>query len=69
MKITLNYREEILDTSKESITINELLKLKKFSFTRLVVKINGTLIKRENFDSASFQENDNVEIIHMISGG
>ncbi|PKL81633.1 MAG: thiamine biosynthesis protein ThiS [Ignavibacteriae bacterium HGW-Ignavibacteriae-3] len=69
MKITLNHRDDVLDTSKESITINELLKLKKFSFTRLVVKINGTLIKRENFDSASFKENDNVEIIHMISGG
>lgn len=69
MKITLNHREEILDTSNVNLTINELLKLKKFSFTRLVVKINGTLIKRENFDSASFQENDNVEIIHMISGG
>lgn len=69
MKITLNHREEILDTLNVTLTINELLKLKKFSFTRLVVKINGTLIKRENFDSASFKENDNVEIIHMISGG
>lgn len=69
MNIILNHREDVLDTPKESLTINELLKLKKFSFTRLVVKINGTLIKRENFDSASFKENDNVEIIHMISGG
>ncbi len=69
MKIILNNREEILNTTKGNLTINELLKLKKFSFTRLVVKINSKLIKRENFDSASFQENDNVEIIHMISGG
>lgn len=69
MKIILNNREEILETSNASLSINELLKLKKFSFTRLVVKINGKLIKRENFDSTSFQENANVEIIHMISGG
>ena len=69
MKITLNHRAEVLETPKESLTINELLKLKKFSFTRLVVKINGKLVKRENYDAASFRENDNVEIIHMISGG
>ncbi len=69
MKIILNHREEFLETSNASLTINELLKLKKFSFTRLVVKINGKLVKRENFDLASFSENDNVEIIHMISGG
>ncbi|MFA7227652.1 MAG: sulfur carrier protein ThiS [Melioribacteraceae bacterium] len=69
MKITLNHRADILETSKEKLTINELLKLKKFSFTRLVVKINGTLIRREDYDSASLKENDNVEIIHMISGG
>jgi sulfur carrier protein len=69
MKITLNHRADVLDTPKKFLTINELLKLKKFSFTRLVVKINGTLIKRENFDLASLKENDNVEIIHMISGG
>jgi thiamine biosynthesis protein ThiS len=69
MKIILNHRDEVLKTTKENLTINELLKLKKFSFTRLVVKINGKLVKRENFDSVSFQENDNVEIIHMISGG
>ena len=69
MKITLNHRAEVLETPKESLTINELLKLKKFSFTRLVVKINGKLVKRENYDADSFRENDNVEIIHMISGG
>ena len=69
MKIILNHREEVLKTTKENLTIIELLKLKKFSFTRLVVKINGKLVKRENFDSVSFKENDNVEIIHMISGG
>lgn len=69
MKIILNDIEEILETSEESLSISELLKLKKFSFTRLVVQINGELIKRENFDSALFKEGDKVDVIHMISGG
>ncbi len=69
MNIILNHRNEILDSEKDSLSVNELLKLKKFSFTRLIVKINGKIVKREYFETASVKENDNVEIIHMISGG
>jgi thiamine biosynthesis protein ThiS len=69
MQITLNNRIEILDIEKDKLTINELLKLKKYSFTRLIVKINGKIVKREHFDDITFSENDNVEVIHMISGG
>ena len=69
MQITLNNRIEILDIEKDKLTINELLKLKKYSFTRLIVKINCKIVKREHFDDITFSENDNVEVIHMISGG
>ena len=69
MKIILNSKEEILDTVKPSLTINEVRAIKKYSFKSLVVKINGQLVKRENFDSAECREGDNVEIIHLISGG
>lgn len=69
MKIILNNKEEILDTSKTSLTINEVRALKKYSFRNLIVKINGQLIKRENFDSAEVRKGDNVEIIHLIAGG
>jgi len=69
MKITLNNREETLDTAKASLTMTELFELKKFSFRNLVVKINGQLIKRDDYASASFKEGDKVDVIHMISGG
>lgn len=69
MKVILNNKEEILDTAKESMTINDLLALKKFSFKNLVIKINGQLIRREDRDKAVFQEGDCVEVIHLISGG
>lgn len=69
MKVILNNKEEILDTAKESITINDLLALKKFSFKSLVIKINGQLIRREDRDKAVFREGDRVEVIHLISGG
>jgi len=69
MKITLNNREEILDTNKSILTITELFELRKFSFKNLVVKINGRLIKWDEYASASFKEGDKVDVIHMISGG
>ncbi len=69
MNITLNNREETLDTNKEILSIAELFELKKFSFKNLVVKINGTLVKRDEYQSAYFKNGDKVDVIHMISGG
>ena len=69
MKIVLNNREEFLETIKQSLTISELLVLKNYSFKSLVIKINGDLIKREKRETASFREGDQVEVIHLISGG
>ncbi len=69
MKITLNSKEEFLDTPKIALTINEVRALKKYSFRNLIIRINGQLVKRENFDSAEVREGDNVEIIHLIAGG
>lgn len=69
MKINLNNRDEVLDTNKEILTITELFEIKKFSFKNLVVKINGRLIKRDEYTSATFKDGDKVDVIHMISGG
>lgn len=69
MKITLNNREEVLDTAKSVLTMKELFDLRKFTFKNLVVKINGELIKRDEYATASFKEGDKVDVIHMISGG
>lgn len=69
MKVILNNKEEILETSKSSLSIAELLVLKKYSFKSLVIKINGRLIKQENRETAQFREGDRVEVIHLISGG
>lgn len=69
MKITLNNREEIIETDKTVLTITELFEIKKFSFKNLVVKINGTLIKRDEYAGTAFKDGDKVDVIHMISGG
>ena len=69
MKITLNNNIEVIETSEDRLTINQLLQIKKYSFKNLVVKINDVLVKRDSYDNAKFKDGDKVDVIHMISGG
>jgi sulfur carrier protein len=67
MKITLNNNPESFDAEK--LTISELLKIKNFTFKMLIIKVNGTLIKKETYDTAMVSEGDDVNVLHLISGG
>ena len=67
MKILLNNREE--EFSKESITVNEMISLKNFSFKMRIVKINGVLISKEKYDSTIIHERDDVHMLYLMSGG
>jgi len=68
MKIILNNNIEILDENKVR-TIRDLLELKNFSFKLLVVKINGRLIPKIDYDVATIHDGDDVMILHLMSGG
>ena len=67
MKIILNNREETF--SPDSLTITKLLEEKKFSFKMLVIKINGKLIKKGEYETTTVQDGDDVMVLHLISGG
>ncbi len=67
MEITLNNRPESINLN--SLTVNELLKVKNFTFRMLVIKINGKLIKKDQYDNAKIKDGDNVIVMHLVSGG
>jgi len=67
MNITLNNRPEHFEPDK--LTISDILKHKNFTFKMMVVKINGQLIKKDRYQAAEVTDGDDVQIIHMISGG
>lgn len=67
MKIILNNRDE--EFSKDSITVTEMLLLKKFSFRMRIIKINGNLITKENYDTTVINHGDNVQMLYLMSGG
>jgi thiamine biosynthesis protein ThiS len=67
MKVILNNREE--EFQRDKLTVSEMLELKKFSFRMRIVKINGTFIPRDKYDSALIHEGDNIQMIYLMSGG
>jgi len=69
MDIILNHRPESIETPQRSITITELLKIKNFSYKMLIVKINENLIVKDDYSTATVKEGDNVQVIHLITGG
>jgi len=67
MEITINNKVEIFEEDK--LSINDILKLKNFTFKMLIIKVNDKLIKKEDYDNTLIYNNDNIAIIHLISGG
>jgi len=68
MQITLNNKLAQID-GYESVTVSELLKIKKFTFKFLAVRINGSPVLPTNFDNFVIKEGDQVVVLHLISGG
>ncbi|NQU32530.1 MAG: sulfur carrier protein ThiS [Bacteroidetes bacterium] len=67
MNITLNNRPESFNNEK--LTITEILELKNYTFKMMVVKINGELIRKPQYPIAQVVDSDDVQILHLISGG
>lgn len=67
MNIILNNNNESFEF--DTLSITELLALKKFTFKMLIIKINGQLIKQENYSNAYIKDGDEVMVLHLISGG
>ncbi|MBK7028884.1 MAG: sulfur carrier protein ThiS [Bacteroidales bacterium] len=67
MKIILNNREEIVES--EQLTVDQLLKYKNFSFKMLVIKVNGKLVKKSEYETTLVNDGDDVMVLHLISGG
>jgi thiamine biosynthesis protein ThiS len=69
MNLVINNRPEILDVKAGTINIEELLIAKNFTYKMLMVRVNGKNVKRDDYQTTLIRENDNVEVIHLISGG
>lgn len=67
MTIHLNNNSETFPG--ENLSVAELLKIKNFTFKMLVIKINGELVKKTEYDTTMVKDGDDVKVLHLISGG
>ena len=65
-KITVN--GHVIDW-EENLTVRKVLREMNYVFKMLVIKVNGTLVKREKYDTFVIPKNAEVKVIHLISGG
>lgn len=69
MKLIINHNSEVIETSQQSITVAELLKIKSFTYKMLIVKVNDALILKDDYSTVNVKEGDNVMVIHLMTGG
>jgi sulfur carrier protein len=67
MRILLNNREE--EFGDKSMSVSDMLILKKFSYKMRIIKINGTLIPKDKYDSTIIHDGDDVQMLYLMSGG
>ena len=65
-KITVN--DNIIDW-EENMTITRILKIMNYTFRMLVVKVDGQLIKKNEYESTIVSADADVKVIHLMSGG
>ena len=63
----LNNRE--FEHYEGNMTISDVIEIMRFTYPRLVVKVNGRLIQKNDYDSTILNENDDVKIHHLLAGG
>jgi thiamine biosynthesis protein ThiS len=54
---------------QDGLTVKKLLEIKKFTYPRITVIINGNVIMPENYDVTPINDGDDVQAIHLMAGG
>ncbi len=67
MKLVINGKDV---QSKDNLSITELLAEQEVKMPDMVsVEINGSILRRTEFDNTSLKEGDKVEFLYFMGGG
>jgi len=67
MVIILNGEDETFQA--DALTVRDMLRIKGWSFPLIVVKVDGRLVARADWDKTTVKDGDVVEAAHLMSGG
>lgn len=54
---------------REGMTVETLLALKKYTYTKIIVKINGRLVEKDDYAAETINDGDDVRVVHLLAGG
>lgn len=54
---------------RDNLSVRELLRICKYSFPLLIVKVNDQLVARSDYDSFKVPDGSKVSVVHLMSGG
>lgn len=54
---------------EEQLTVKALLQKKGFTYSRIIVMINGELVTKEDYANKQIMDEDDVQVIHLMAGG
>jgi sulfur carrier protein len=66
MKITLNGQSREL---AGNVTLQQLIEQSLKTSQRVIVEVNGTIIKNTQWNSLTLRDGDSVELVSFVGGG
>jgi thiamine biosynthesis protein ThiS len=67
-KSTITVNGNLVDW-EDGLTISTLLQKMNYTFRMLVIKLNGTLVKKDQYEATPVPAGAEVSVMHLISGG
>ena len=67
MRVMINFIPT--EFPEESLSVAEILRRKRYSFPKIITRINGRLVSREERELVLVADGDELELYHMMSGG
>jgi sulfur carrier protein len=53
----------------EGMTIEDIFKIKNYTWTKIIVKVNKQVIDEENYKITIVNDGDDVQMLHLLAGG
>ncbi len=65
--IRVNNRDEI--EWEAGLTVSDLLERCRYTFAHIIVRVDGEVIPREEYDRRVIPDGAQVQVIHLVAGG